>query len=122
MSQHKQELEKKGEDLAAAHLKTKGYKIFKRNYRSGRAELDIIAEKDKWIIVVEVKTRETDGYGKPEKSVGTGKMKMLAQGIESYMLEKDLEAQVRYDIISIILNSYKKEITHLEDAFWPGMY
>lgn len=122
MSQHKQELGKKGEDLAAAHLKTKGYKILKRNYRSGRAELDIIAEKDKWIIVVEVKTRETDAYGNPGKSVDTGKMKMLAQGIESYMLEKDLEAQVRYDIISIILNSYKKESTHLEDGFWPGMY
>ena len=122
MSQHKQELGKKGEDLAAAYLRKKGYEIVARNYRSGRSEIDILAQKDGWLIVVEVKTRETDAYGAPEESVGIGKINMLVQGVESYMLDKDLDCQVRYDIVSIILNTYKKEITHLEDAFWPGLY
>ena len=100
----------------------KGYKILARNYRSGRAEIDIIATKDDLLIVVEVKTRETDKYGDPEESVGTSKINMLAQGIEDYMLDKDIDTNVRYDIISIIKNQYKTDLHHIEDAFWPGLY
>ncbi len=122
MSQHKQQLGKEGEDIAAAHLAKKGYKILARNYRSGRAEIDIIATKDDLLIVVEVKTRETDKYGDPEESVGTSKINMLAQGIEDYMLDKDIDTNVRYDIISIIKNQYKTDLHHIEDAFWPGLY
>lgn len=119
---HKQELGKEGEELAAKYLIDKGYNVLVRNYRSGRSEIDILAQKDDWLIVVEVKTRETDTYGDPEESVGSGKMNMLMQGVESYMMENDIDCQVQYDIISIILNQYKREITHLEDAFWPGLY
>jgi len=122
MSQHKQQLGKEGEEIATAHLISKGYKILARNYRSGRAEIDIIASHDDWIIIVEVKTRETDQYGNPEDSIGTGKINMLAQGAEDYMVDNDLNNNVRYDIISIIKNQYKTEVTHLEDAFWPGLY
>ena len=122
MSAHKQQLGKEGEDIAAAHLAKKGYKILARNYRSGRTEIDIIATKDDLLIVVEVKTRETDQYGDPEESVGTSKINMLAQGIEDYMLDKDLDTNVRYDIISIIKNQYKTDLHHIEDAFWPGLY
>ncbi|PCJ64531.1 MAG: endonuclease [Bacteroidetes bacterium] len=119
---HKQQLGKEGEEIATAHLISKGYKILSRNYRSGKAEIDIIAMQDDILIIVEVKTRETDKYGNPEESVGTGKIKMLAQGTEDYMIDKDLHNNVRYDIISIIKNQYKTEVSHLEDAFWPGLY
>ncbi len=122
MSIHKQQLGKEGEEIATAHLIKEGYKILARNYRSGRAELDIIATKDNLLIVVEVKTRETDKYGNPEESVGTGKINMLAHGIEDYMLDNDLDQNVRYDIISIIKNQYKTDVHHLVDAFWPGLY
>lgn len=122
MSLHKQQLGKEGEEIATAHLVKEGYKIRARNYRSGRAEIDIIAEKDNLLIVVEVKTRETDKYGNPEESVGTGKITMLAHGIEDYMLDNDLDQNVRYDIISIIKNQYKTDVHHLVDAFWPGLY
>lgn len=119
---HKQQLGKEGENIAAKHLTSKGYKILARNYRSGRSEIDIIATHEDWLIAIEVKTRESDKYGHPEENVTTHKIKMLAQGIEDYMIDQDLDQNVRYDIISIIKNQYKTEITHLEDAFWPGLY
>ncbi|MDB4107165.1 YraN family protein [Bacteroidia bacterium] len=122
MSTHKQQLGKEGEDIAAAHLSSKGYKILARNYRSERAEVDIVAMQDDLLIIVEVKTRETSQYGNPEEAVGTGKINMLAQATEDYMIDKDMNCNVRYDIISIIKNQYKTEVTHLEDAFWPGLY
>lgn len=122
MSQHKQQLGKEGEEIATAHLISKGYKILARNYRSGRAEIDIIASIEDWIVIVEVKTRETDKYGNPEESIGTGKVNMLAQGAEDFLLDRDLHNNVRYDVISIIKNQYKTEVHHLADAFWPGLY
>jgi len=122
VSSHKQKLGKEGEEIATTHLIREGYQISARNYRSGRAEIDIIATKDDLLIVVEVKTRETDKYGNPEESVGTGKINLLAQCIEDYMRDHDINTNVRYDIISIIKNQYKTEVHHLEDAFWPGLY
>ncbi|MGB0851168.1 MAG: YraN family protein [Bacteroidia bacterium] len=119
---HKQQLGKEGENIASAHLVNKGYKILARNYRSGKSEIDIIATHDDWLIAVEVKTRESDKYGNPEENVNVHKIKMLAQGMEDYMIERDLDQNVRYDIISIIKNQYKTEVTHFEDAFWPGLY
>ena len=122
MSQHKQQLGKEGEEIATAHLICKGYKILARNYRSGRAEIDIIASIEDWVVIVEVKTRETDKYGNPEESIGTGKINMLAQGAEDFLLDRDLHNNVRYDVISIIKNQYKTDVHHMVDAFWPGLY
>jgi len=51
------DLGKKGEDLAADYLRKKGYRILKRNWRSGRNEVDIIADNNEYIVFVEVKTR-----------------------------------------------------------------
>ena len=122
MSIYKQQLGKEGEEIAAAHLIKEGYKILVRNYRSGRAEIDIIAMRDDIQIIIEVKTRETDAYGNPEEAVGSNKVNMLAQGAEDYLLDNNLHNNVRYDIVSVIKNQYKTEVHHLEDAFWPGLY
>ncbi|MBT8326461.1 MAG: YraN family protein [Bacteroidia bacterium] len=122
MSSYKQKFGEEGEKLALTHLIEKGYKILAKNYRSGRAEIDIIAEIDGVYVFVEVKIRETDKYGLPEEAVSTKKINMMAQGAEDYLLEFDLNGDCRYDIVSIIKNKFKTEITHLEDAFWPGLY
>ncbi|MBU0489438.1 MAG: YraN family protein, partial [Bacteroidetes bacterium] len=53
----KLEIGKKGEEIASAFLEKKGYKILEMNYRVGSYEVDIIAEKDDVIVIVEVKTR-----------------------------------------------------------------
>ena len=122
MSQHKQQLGKEGEKLATQHLIAKGYSILAKNYRHGYAEIDIVAQIDKTVVFVEVKTRETDKYGQPEDFVSHSKIKKLAEGAEGYIEEYDINLDARYDIISIILNKHQTEINHFEDAFWPGLY
>lgn len=49
------ELGKNGENQAAAYLEAQGYVIRHRNWRSGKKELDLVAEKDGELVVVEVK-------------------------------------------------------------------
>lgn len=109
-----------GEDLAAAYLLAKGYTILERNWRYQKAELDIIAQHGNTTVFVEVKTRRGLAYGYPEEGVTPAKQKHLSRGANAYVMEKDINNDLRFDIISIILNKGElPQINHIEDAFFP---
>ncbi|MCE2787725.1 MAG: YraN family protein [Bacteroidota bacterium] len=109
---------KLGEDIAAAYLQRKGYKILERNYRYGRNEIDIICSSDKEIIFVEVKTRASDDIAYPERAVSKAKQKNIRITAENYLEEIDYRGSTRFDIIAV-LKGIKFEIEHFEDAFYP---
>ena len=112
------ELGKIGEDLAADYLIKKGYHILERNWRSGHKEIDIIALNDDGIlIIVEVKTRKSDDFGNPDIAVGITKQRMLIWAADAYVRYKNLDVDVRFDIISIVISDTEPEIEHIEDAF-----
>lgn len=116
MAEHN-ELGKKGEQLAIDYLLKKGYKIRDKNWRYQKAEVDIIAEKDGILAVVEVKTRSTDYFGNPQDFVNPKKIKLLVKAIDEYVTSKNLDIEVRFDIIGIIKTKSETRIEHLEDAF-----
>ena len=101
MAEHN-ELGKKGEQLAIDFLIENDYKILEKNYRYLKAEVDIIAQKESVLAVVEVKTRSTDYFGNPQDFVNPKKIKLLLSAIDYYVTEKDLDVEVRFDIIAII--------------------
>lgn len=109
---------KQAEDWATTFLEEKGYKILLRNYRYQKAEIDIIAEFENQIIIVEVKARETNAFAEPQDAVNRKKIQMLTLGANHFLEENDIDLEVRFDIISIISdrNSAPK-IQHIEDAF-----
>lgn len=111
------ELGKKGEQLAVDFLVKNDYKILEKNYRYLKAEVDIIAQKKEVLAVVEVKTRTSAFFGNPEEFVNPKKIKLLVSAIDHYVIEKDLDVEVRFDIIAIIKNKNLTKIEHLEDAF-----
>ena len=113
------ELGKKGEEIAAIYLMGKGYNILERNWRFGRDEIDIIAEYDKFLVIVEVKTRSTGYFGKPEESVTEKKQRFLIRAANEYVNQKEIELEIRFDIFSIVIESNKQTINHIEDAFYP---
>ncbi len=116
------ELGELGEKLAANFLEANGYTILARNWRVNRAEVDIIAQVGETLIFVEVKTRSTDFFGAPEESVTKRKKRLLAAAATAYMQETGHEWAIRFDIISIIMQLGKApELTHYEDAFFPGL-
>jgi putative endonuclease len=78
MAEHN-ELGKQGEEIAQQHLSDKGYKILQCNWRFGSEEIDIIARKDNILVIVEVKTRQTNFFGEPEESVTKKKQKFLVR-------------------------------------------
>lgn len=116
MAQHN-ELGKKGEQLAIDFLVKNGFKILEKNYRYLKAEVDVIAQKGNILAAIEVKTRSTDFFGNPEEFVNPKKIKLLVSAIDNYVVEKDLDVEVRFDIIAIIQQGKQMKIKHLEDAF-----
>ncbi|PHS67514.1 MAG: endonuclease [Flavobacterium sp.] len=118
MAEHN-ELGKLGEQLAAEYLSKKGYVILARNYYYDKAEIDIIAQKSsETIVVVEVKTRNSDFFGDPQDFVKPSKIKLLVKAANEYVISNDLDVEVRFDIIAIIKNKTTEKIEHLEDAFY----
>lgn len=109
----------KGEQMAAEYLQKNGYEILERNYFFGKAEIDIIALKGKVLAVVEVKTRSSADFGTPESFVSKKKIGLLVKAVDYYVNEKDLEVDVRFDIVGIVIQPGKKpEFHHIEDAFY----
>ena len=116
MAQHN-ELGKRGEEMAVAHLLSKGYEIVTRNFTYQKAEVDIIARKDNVLAVVEVKTRSTPDFGDPQDFVKKKQINQLVKAIDFFVNEHNLDVEVRFDIIAIIKNKAGTRLEHLEDAF-----
>lgn len=118
MAQHNQ-TGIRGEQIARDFLQKKNYKILETNWRHEKEEVDIIAMDGEELVIVEVKTRSTDYFGEPEEAVDEAKEKRLITAAEAFIEENDLDVEVRYDIISIILRDNRHEIRHIQDAFFP---
>lgn len=116
MAEH-YELGKTGEQLAVNYLIGKGYKIVERNWRFQKAEIDIIARKAETLISVEVKTRSTKNFGNPQDFVNPKKIKLMVLAMNEYILNKDLDIELRFDIIAITKGKSSFDIEHFKDAF-----
>jgi putative endonuclease len=115
------DLGRRGESLAKAHLETAGYEILDENWTHGKAEIDLIAYKDKVIIFAEVKTRTGNGFGEPEDFVDLRKQRLLAGAADEYIYLMNHQGEVRFDIIAILFNNETNfKLNHIEDAFWPS--
>lgn len=112
------DLGNKGEEIAIAYLQDKNYTILEKNWRFKKAEVDIIAIKNDVLAVIEVKTRTSNYFGNPEEFVNKKKIQLLVEAINEYVNLKDLDVEVRFDIISILKNQHQFELKHLEDAFY----
>ena len=113
------ELGKKGEALAAEHLRKSGYSILKQNFVWDKAEVDIIATKDDRIIFVEVKTRESEYLNDPSLMVPIKKQRQIIKAADAYIKEQDIDLPSQFDIISVVINSQKTKLEHIEEAFYP---
>lgn len=111
----------KGETLAAEFLTAKGFRILSRNFRAGKAEIDIVATDKGILAVVEVKTRTTHFFGEPEEWVTPAKQRMLIKAANTYVKFKSFKGEVRFDVVSVVIGEQGTQITHIPDAFYPTL-
>ena len=115
------DLGRKGESLAKTFLEGLGYEILDENWTHGKAEVDLIAYKDRIIIFAEVKTRTGNRFGEPEDFVDLRKQRLLADAADEYIYLMNHQGEVRFDIVSILFDRNENyTLKHIEDAFWPS--
>ena len=117
MAEHN-ELGKFGEELAVEFLQKNGYDILETNWTFQKAEIDIIAQKENILAVVEVKTRSSIEFGLPQDFVKPKKIQLLVKAVNEYVISNDLDVEVRFDIIAIYKEDKIYKIEHIEDAFY----
>jgi putative endonuclease len=127
LTKHNDILGRQGEALAAAYLENEGYVVLDRRYRFERAELDLVcfhARKDGRpggeIVFVEVKTRSSNRFGRPEDAVLPAKRRSIAHAAKAYLYERKMEGALsRFDVVSISLGGKHAEpiVRHFKHAF-----
>ena len=103
-----------GENIAAKYLKKKKFKILQTNYKNSIGEIDIIAKDEDFLVFVEVKSRNSEKFGRPSLAVTGVKQNKIRQVASVYLIQNKLtEAKCRFDVIEVL----EQEINHIEDAF-----
>jgi putative endonuclease len=109
---------KKGEDIAVAYLKGKGYRIVERNYKCPLGEIDIVAKDGDVIVFVEVKSRKSEEFGDPQLAVGLEKQKKISKISLMYLKEKHLyPCNARFDVVAIKMLPDGSTVELIQNAF-----
>ena len=111
-------LGRSGEDLAASLYRNAGFRILERNYRVPEGEVDVVAGRGSTLVFCEVKTRRSDRWGAPVEAVSWKKQARLRRLAARWMRERGAgDAEVRFDVVSVVVRDGRPEITHFPDAF-----
>ena len=120
---YKRNVGSRGEDIAAAYLESKSYRILDRNYRTNRGEVDIIGvEEDEAtgeavVVFIEVKTRSDLQYGVPLEAITEEKMERVRRAAEVYMVQQGIEDILcRFDVVGILITPQGHQIEHVRDV------
>ena len=109
-----------GERAAQRYLRRKGYLILAQQHSNHYGEIDLIATRQRTVVIVEVKTRRSDQAGLPAEAVDDDKQARISKATLAYLKRHDLlQCKVRFDVISVLWPDDRKppSITHIENAF-----
>lgn len=109
-----------GEEAAAGHLKKKGLRIVKRNFRCRMGELDIVARDGPCLVFVEVRTVAGSAFGTAQESVNRKKRDKIRQVAMYYIQsEKVRDVPLRFDVVAVTMDPGGRvlKIDHIVNAF-----
>ena len=102
--------------MVESYLCEKGYLLLERNFLKRSGEIDLIAQDKDEIVFIEVKTRKTQTYGRPEEAVGPSKIRKIEKTANQWLsINKKLDTPWRIDIIALELQE-KTNITHFRNV------
>ncbi|MEI7627563.1 MAG: YraN family protein [Bacteroidota bacterium] len=108
-----------GEQIASDYLLEKGFQILDRNWRHHHLEVDIIASKEDLLHIIEVKTRHSLRFGRPEESITRDKMTFLKNAAEAYQFLHPYWKYLQFDVIAItMIGQEPREIFMIEDVYF----
>jgi putative endonuclease len=111
---------KRGEKLAARHLRHHGFKILYHNFRGRQGgEIDLVCRERDTLVFVEVKTRTGEDYGRPLEAVNPQKQRRIALGGLAWLrLLGDPAILFRFDIVEVVMaEGQETRVELVRDAF-----
>ena len=90
-----------------------------RNYRlpAGDGEADLIAWEGETLVIVEVKARQSDEYGPPDRAVGDDKRARLRRLARAYARKTDTPwERVRCDVVTVVF-ARRPQLQLVRNAF-----
>jgi len=111
-------LGRRGEDIAHRFLQRAGIVIVDRNYRmsSGGGEVDLVGWEADTLVFVEVKSRQTDEFGAPDRAIGPQKQTSLIRAAREYSRHAEVRwEKVRFDIVNVVFST-PPAVTHFRDV------
>lgn len=113
-------LGKRGEDIAADFLENRGHIILQRNWRSGHLEIDIVSEDRDGLHFVEVKSRTAPIEAAPQENVNRVKQGKITSAALKYLnTVGGRDKEVFFDIVAVVFNGDKTDITYFPQAWIP---
>ena len=115
-------LGRRGEDIAHRFLQRAGMIIVARNYRmsSGAGEIDLVGWEGDTLVFIEVKSRQTDDYGAPDRAIGPEKRFSLMRAAREYARHAEVPwDHVRFDAVNVVFTT-PPSVTHFRDIFAPS--
>ncbi|HOB56206.1 MAG TPA: YraN family protein [Rhodoglobus sp.] len=115
----KDALGRRGEEIAARYLASRGLAIVERNWRCPQGEIDVIARDGGELVFVEVKTRSSVAFGHPLESITPVKLARLRRLAAAWCdAHPGGHDTIRIDAIAVIAPRVGDvEVEHLERVF-----
>ncbi|MBT3347751.1 MAG: YraN family protein [Thiotrichales bacterium] len=111
------------EKASLLFLQKQGLELITTNYRFKGGEIDLImSSSNNTLVFIEVRLRNSKGYGSGADSVTSSKQRKLSRTALHYMQSHQQyeEWNIRFDVISLTSKLEKYDIEWIEEAFWPG--
>ena len=90
-----------GEQVATNYLRQNGYMICATNWRQGRYEIDIVAQKAGIVHFVEVKTRRAGSFATPEQALNATKLTAMRRAASAYLAQYKVWGEVEFDLMAV---------------------
>ncbi|HZH04119.1 MAG TPA: YraN family protein [Myxococcaceae bacterium] len=111
----------RAEEVAVRYLQERGYRVVARNFHCAYGELDVVAEKDDLLCVVEVRMRTSAAWGDPAQTVMSSKQRRIVKATLHYLARRRMQdVAVRFDVISVLGRGDGAAVEHIPGAFDAG--
>jgi putative endonuclease len=112
----------RGEKLAAKFLRKQGYKVLYRNFklkRDGVGQIDLVCRDHETLVFVEVKTRNTQYFGRPVEAVHSDQQRRISRGALAWLRMLDNpDIPFRFDVVEVLVEeNAKPHLALVQDAF-----
>jgi putative endonuclease len=115
----KDELGRRGEDVAVGYLERRGLVVLSRNWRCRDGELDVVATDAARLVVCEVKTRSGTRFGEPAEAVTPRKAARIRRVTQAWLAAHHVRwCEIRFDVVAVLLQPGRPAtLQHYEGAF-----